>query len=139
MSPADAARAQLEGVVFPFWLSRGIDHRHGGFFTCFDNRGTTLMSTQKFTWSQGRFVWVLARAARLAERGLLDLDPEQLLSPARRGAQFLLDNAVRPDGTCAYLLDETGQPSTGPERSVYADCFVAMGLAELSRQTREPD
>ncbi|MFI6900776.1 AGE family epimerase/isomerase [Nonomuraea sp. NPDC050394] len=134
MGPEHAARRQLEDVIFPFWLANGIDEVNGGYYTCFDNRGRTRLSTDKYTWSQGRFVWLLARAARLAERGLLTLDAQELLAHAERGARFLVDHAVRPGGTCAYLLDETGTEKPS-ERSVYADCFVAMGLSELSRQT----
>ncbi|MEV4892852.1 AGE family epimerase/isomerase [Nonomuraea sp. NPDC055795] len=134
MGPEHAARRQLEDVIFPFWLANGIDEVNGGYYTCFDNRGRTRLSTDKYTWSQGRFVWLLARAARLAERGLLALDPAELLSHAERGARFLVDHAVRPGGTCAYLLEETGTEKPS-ERSIYADCFVAMGLSELSRQT----
>lgn len=136
MHPGRAARDQLEQVIFPFWLARGLDHEHGGFFTCFDNRGRTLLSTNKFTWSQGRFVWLLARAARLADRGLLDLDADRLRALALRGAEFLAEHALRGDGTCFYLVDRQGAPvPDADERSLYADCFAAMGLYELTRVT----
>lgn len=134
----DEARAQLDGVVFPFWLDRGIDHSSGGFFTCFDNRGQELRSTDKFTWSQGRFVWVLSRAAQLARDGLLSLDHDQLITWAERGARFLVDHAVQEDGRCHFVLERDGTPTEGPSgetQSVYADCFVVMGLAELARTT----
>ncbi|WP_336211849.1 AGE family epimerase/isomerase [Nonomuraea sp. LPB2021202275-12-8] len=149
--PERIARRQLEDVILPFWLENGIDTEHGGFFTCFDNRGRRRLSTNKFTWSQGRFVWLLARAARLADRGLLSLDrlgfdPGTLVRHAERGASFLLEHAVRPDGQCAYVLDERGGTALdekgGPlpaERSIFADAFVAMGLAELTRYTGSPD
>src|SRR5690625_6947065 len=65
--PSDP-REHLEQVILPFWLEHGIDPEAGGFFTCFDNRGAQRVSTDKFTWSQGRFVWLLARAARLAQQ-----------------------------------------------------------------------
>ncbi|WP_207782143.1 AGE family epimerase/isomerase [Phytoactinopolyspora limicola] len=136
------ARAQLEGVVLPFWLQHGVDHTAGGFLTCFDNRGRTLVSTDKFTWSQGRFVWLLARAARLAAAGRLELDAAELTRYAVRGAEFLLDHAIRPDGRCHFVLDRKGSPTAGPsgeDHSVYADCFVVMGLAELARRTGTPD
>lgn len=118
---------------------------YGGFHTCFDNRGRTLVSTDKYTWSQGRFVWLLARAARLAERGLLDLGPlaadaGALIAHARRGAEFLVAHAVRDDGTCHFVTTTQGTPTTGPTgetSSVYADCFVVMGLAELAATTGE--
>ncbi|WP_433435551.1 AGE family epimerase/isomerase [Nonomuraea sp. CA-141351] len=138
--PEQIARRQLEDVILPFWLANGIDTEHGGFFTCFDNRGRRRLSTNKFTWSQGRFVWLLARAARLADRGLLSrrFDPATLVRHAERGASFLLDHAVLPDGRCAYVLDEEGGPLPA-ERSIFADAFVAMGLAELTRYTGSPD
>ncbi|HEY3685916.1 MAG TPA: AGE family epimerase/isomerase [Streptosporangiaceae bacterium] len=138
MDPGPTARRHLEELVFPFWLRHGVDETYGGFFTCFDNRGRERVSTDKFTWSQGRFVWLLARAARLAARGLLDLDAAALIRHAERGARFLTDHAIRPDGTCAFLLDRNGAPKGPDDRSVYADCFAAMGLAELARYTGDP-
>src|SRR5690606_5157340 len=129
------ARQQLERVILPFWLERGIDEVHGGFHTCFDNRGRERTGTDKFTWSQGRFVWLLAHAAELAAAGGLSASADGLLDHARRGAEFLAEHAVRPDDTCWYATTREGAPLTAgqPERSVYADCFAVLGLAELAR------
>ena len=134
------ARSHLESVVLPFWIDRGIDERVGGFFTCFDNRGRQMVSTDKFTWSQGRFVWALARAADLARRGLLSIDAEQSIQWAERGAEFMLEHAVLADHTTRFVVGrEGGAPEVEgqPERSVYADWFVVMGLAELARVSGE--
>lgn len=136
------AREHLERVVFPFWLQHGIDTEYGGFHTCFDNRGRTRVSDDKFTWSQGRFVWLLARAASLVERGLLTLDgadADQLVEWARAGAEFLRAHALRGDGTTAFALSRDGESAAAdqPDRSVYADLFAAMGFAELARQSGE--
>ncbi|WP_309127337.1 AGE family epimerase/isomerase [Microbacterium sp.] len=132
------ARHQLEQVVLPFWVSQGIDEDHGGFHTCFDNRGSRRVTDDKYTWSQGRFVWLLARAAEFSTRGLLDVrgvDSARMLGWAERGAAFLRDNALLTDGTCAFALSRDGakQVADQPARSVYADLFAAMGLAELAR------
>lgn len=135
------ARDELERTVLPFWLSRGIDDEHGGFHTCFDNRGRERVSDDKFTWSQGRFVWTLARAAAQMRDGRLGevagVGAEQLEEWAERGARFLADHALRDDGTCAFALvrDGSAEAPGQPARSVYADLFVAMGLAEVARQT----
>src|SRR5699024_3418186 len=118
------ARRHLESVVLPFWIDRGIDERIGGFFTCFDNRGRHMVSTDKFTWSQGRFVWTLARATDLARRGLLSIDAEQSIQWAERGAEFLLEHAVLADHTTRFVVGRDGGVPEGegqPERSVYAD------------------
>lgn len=139
-TPWDDARDQLEGTVLPFWLEHGIDEELGGFFTCFDNRGRTRVSTDKFTWSQGRFVWLLARAAGLARRGLIRAEEDTLLAIAARGARFLLDHAVLPNGTTRFVVGrDGGRPENRgqPAHSVYADWFVIMGLAELAHQTGE--
>ncbi|MFE7331315.1 AGE family epimerase/isomerase [Streptomyces sp. NPDC057565] len=136
-----SARRQLERVVLPYWLERAPDHERGGFHTCYDNRGRRLVSTDKFTWSQGRLVWLLARAARLARAGLLNLDAGLLEDLAVRGARFLTEHVIRPDGTCHFVVDSSGAPKTGPDgetQSVYADCFVVMGLAELAGTTASP-
>lgn len=141
MTFATRARAELEQVILPFWYEHGIDHEHGGFHTCFDNRGRTRTAETKFTWSQGRFVWMLAHAASLADRGLLTADPAQLTSWAERGGQFLTEHALRPDGTTRYAVQRDGTPiedGDTPDRSVYADLFVVMGLAELAARTRRP-
>lgn len=138
-APADP-REHLEQVVLPFWLEHGIDEEVGGFFTCFDNRGRERVSTDKFTWSQGRFVWLLARAARLAEQGLLTVDAQRLLDAARGGAEFLARHAVREDSTTHFVVGRRGgAPETlgQPARSVYADWFTVMGLAELASVTGE--
>lgn len=128
----------LREVVLPFWLTEAIDHEHGGFFTCFDNRGRTLVSTDKYTWSQGRFVWLLARTADLVRRGVLDLDTgaDDLLSAATSGADFVLAHALLPGGGCAFSLTREGIQREG-HTSVFADCFVVLGLAELVRVTRD--
>jgi N-acylglucosamine 2-epimerase len=118
----------------PFWLERGLDERYGGFHTCFDNRGRERTSTDKFTWSQGRFVWLLAHLADLSRRGLVAFDADALLAAAERGARFLLDHAVLTDGTCHFRMHRDGSAvAEPPARSVYADLFAVMGLAELAR------
>lgn len=133
-------REHLEQIVLPFWLEHGIDEEVGGFFTCFDNRGRERVSMDKFTWSQGRFVWLLSRAARLAERGLLTADAESLLGAARAGAEFLAEHAIRVDSTTHFVVGRRGgepQSLGQPARSVYADWFTVMGLAELANATGE--
>lgn len=140
MSFSQQARQHLERVVLPFWLDNGIDDRFGGFFTAFDNRGRSRLSTDKFTWSQGRFVWLLARAARLARAGQIEADPDELLSFATAGAEFLITHAVLADGTTRFVVGRDGgrpESSGQPDRSIYADWFVVMGLYELARETSE--
>jgi len=41
-------RQHLETAILPFWLAHSIDDEYGGFFTCFDNSGDRLVSTDKY-------------------------------------------------------------------------------------------
>jgi N-acylglucosamine 2-epimerase len=121
----------LHETILPFWLDRAVDRTHGGFYTCFDNAGQRLVSTDKFVWSNGRMVWILSKLAELYPQ------KPQYAALAKDGVRFLLDHAFLPDGKCAFLLSESGQlkeltPGSGHDLSFYVDCFVAMGLAKYA-------
>ena len=49
---------QLAGVA-DFWLKNGMDHEHGGIYTCLDRTGK-IYSTDKSVWMQGRCGWTYA-------------------------------------------------------------------------------
>jgi len=134
---ASQARAALAESILPFWW-RAVDPVRGGVFNCFNNAGTTLVSRDKFTWSQGRFAWLWSRLGELVARGQLPGDAARYLAQAARTVDFLQAHAFLPDGRCAFLLSEAGElkeaiPGGGPAPSIYADCFVVMGLAECAR------
>lgn len=77
----------LRREMLPFWLPRCLDREHGGFFTCFDNGGKTLVSHDKYTWSQGRFVWIWAK---LADMDIFTPQERQgFLGLAKNGVDFL--------------------------------------------------
>lgn len=131
------AQAALADSILPFWW-RTIDPVRGGVFNCFNNAGTTLVSRDKFTWSPGRFAWLWSRLSELVAKQRLPGDPARYLAQAARTVEFLQAHAFLPDGRCAFLLSEDGVlkeaiPGGGPAPSIYADCFVVMGLAEYAR------
>ncbi|HEY9290590.1 MAG TPA: AGE family epimerase/isomerase [Microlunatus sp.] len=131
----------LEQAILPWW-ERGVDEQAGGVFTCFDNSGS-LLSKEKYTWSQGRWAWMSAELAGEAEAGRLDLDAERWAERARRTARFLVDHAVLDDHSTAYRIDETGRPMPNPPSgriatSVFADLFVVLGLAGAIRYAGDP-
>ena len=129
--------------ILPFWTRNAVDSRYGGYYTGFANSGGELLHTHKFTWSQGRFVWVWA--------GLSGLIPGRTesgryLKLARSGAEFLMENALLPNGNCSFVLSREGDPIALDNRgnrqeptpdlrydtSTYADCFVVYGLSEYA-------
>jgi N-acylglucosamine 2-epimerase len=134
-------RAELAGSIVPFW-QRTLDRERGGVLNCWDNAGARRVSTDKFTWSQGRFAWLWSRLAELSRQGWLPGTPEDFLGQAGRTVRFLERHAFLPDGRCAFLLAEDGRlkealPGQGPAPSIYADCFVVMGFAEHARVSGE--
>lgn len=130
-------RHELQEVVLPFWLERSIDHDHGGLLTCFDNSGRELISTDKYSWAQGRSIWVLAAAAEMSRAGDLDFDGDMLIGHAIDAARFTTEHMIRNDASCVFLTSREGLPIEPGGESIYADCFVAMGLFRLAEATAE--
>lgn len=140
---APRVAAELGDSIIPFWW-RTLDRQNGGVFNCWNNTGTQLVRRDKFTWSQGRFAWLAARLAGVARRGLVRGDANDFLAQSEHTVAFLRAHAFLPDGRCAFLLGERGElleitPGAGPAPSIYADCFVTMGLAECARAAARPD
>lgn len=135
--------------ILPFWSEQAIDRDNGGYFTCFANRGRRLLHRHKFTWSQGRFVWVWSRLAAQFRGRLPASETDRFLEYAELGAEFLMRHALLPNGNCSFILSDRGEPilldadgkarSAGPgetyDTSLYADCFVIYGLSEYARVT----
>ena len=133
-------RQHLERTILPFWLSRAPDRTYGGVFTCFSNDGSQLLSDDKFVWSQGRYLWLLARTARLARQGLVTVDEADITQLADDSYTFLAKHAFLENGNCVYLLTKTGEhkeflAGQGHDISFFADCFVLLGFAEYARLT----
>lgn len=131
---------EVSGSLLPFW-ERAVDRQNGGVFTCWNNAGTRLLRRDKYTWSQGRFVWLWSRLAEAVARGVIAGDGTAFLEEAEQAARFLHDHALLASGECAFLLSAGGQPrepgvGRGLATSIYADCFVALGFAELGRVSR---
>jgi N-acylglucosamine 2-epimerase len=127
---------QLFNQVLPFWMANGIDKQYGGYFTCFNNTGEKRLSTDKYVWSQGRFIWIFATLAELRKSSdYLDL--------AKAGVDFLGAHCFLDDGSCAFLLNREGtlkepEPGKGYSYSIYADCFVVLGFAKYAALSEEP-
>lgn len=128
--------------LLPFW-KRAVDSK-GGIFTCFNNAGTKLLSHDKYTWSQGRFIWIWSRIAHLCDQGIIEDSSDRYLLEAERAIDFLLNHAILANGNCAFILSEEGAPKEsipgeGFDTSFYADCFVILGMAEFARVTRRTE
>ncbi len=129
---------ELVNNILPFWLERCEDQEHGGYFNCFTNDGTRLVSRDKYTWSQGRFVWLFSRLAMM-ERPFTGKQRARFLELAKSGRDFLVAHSFL-DGEprrCVFLMDEAGNPKYVDgfrqlDMSIYADGFVLAGLCRYA-------
>ena len=129
---------------WPYWRQHD-DERYGGVLNCISNDGRTRISEDKFSWSQGRYLWILAELLDLVEADLLtDIDPIDLRACLDRCRQFILDTCIGPDDKVYYLLDRSGKPRpdirTGRlDASIFSDSFIIIGLANAMRVTGVTD
>jgi N-acylglucosamine 2-epimerase len=135
-------KQHLEQVIMPFWLTRAADRKHGGVFTCFSNDGTTMLSRDKFVWSQGRWLWLLARTLKMARAGHVNADIKDIYALGEQTYTFLHDHAFLENGNAVYLLTETGDKKffadfDDHDISFFVDCFVVLGFAEWASATAD--
>lgn len=133
-------RRELTENLLSFWMPRCLDEAHGGYLNCFSNDGSKLVSTDKYTWSQGRFLWMFSRLSMLESDLFDDRQRREFLAYAKNGRDFLLKHVLLApeDYRCVFLMDAAGDPKTvgdheGYDLSISADCFVAMGFAAYAR------
>ncbi len=114
----------LDNVV-PFWFRHGIDWQHGGVLSCLRDDGS-LVSGDKFIWSQARSLWTFSALYNRVERR-----PE-FLQAANNSLRFLLNYGRDSQGRWVYHTDRKGQILDGAI-SIYSDCFVVYGFSEYCR------
>ena len=119
----------LEGIV-PFWAKHGLDEEHGGVLSCMTESGERI-STDKYIWSQARWVWTCA-----ALYNRIEPRPE-FLRWARATIEFLLRHGRDEQGRWVYRTTREGEIVEGAT-SIYADCFVVYGLSEYCRADPDP-
>lgn len=126
----------LKNVLLPFWL-KSVDWEDGGYFNCYDNTGAVLVSEDKYTWSQGRFVWMYAKLATSDSGIFSDAERRHFLKLAGHGASFLRKHCLLENGHCTFVMDKKGRPKVNQpgdpyDSSIFADCFVIAGLAHYA-------
>ena len=118
----------LDNVV-PFWLNHGIDWKYGGVLSCIRDDGSVI-SGDKFLWSQARSVWTFAALYNRVEKRL------EFLAAAENSIRFLLEHGRDQQGRWIYHADQQGREIEGPT-SIYTDCFVIYGFSEYYRAVRD--
>lgn len=124
-------RDLLLNNVVPFWQRYGIDWQEGGVLTCIGDDGS-LLSTDKFIWSQARSVWTFsALYNRVDQCG-------EFLRVADNSVRFLMSHGRDSAGRWVYHTDRAGNVLEGAT-SIYSDCFVVYGLSEYFRSCQDQE
>ena len=139
-------KKELCGNLLSFWMPRCLDEKYGGYLNCFCNDGSRLVSTDKYTWSQGRFLWMFSKLAT-ASTDLFDEEARaEFLQYAKSGRDFLLEHVLIAPGDlrCVFLMHADGTPKRVGDfeeldMSIFADCFVVMGFAAYAVATGDAE
>ncbi len=117
--------------TLPFWTSRCVDAKNGGYLTYLDREGN-VMSTDKNGWVHGRMTWLFARIYNEYKR-----EP-QWLELAETGYNFLKDHIIDPDGRGWFQVTEKGTP-VRRRRYLFVETFAVIAFAEYYRATGEKE
>ena len=141
-------KKELTENLLSLWMSRCLDKENGGYFNCFTNDGSRLVSADKYTWSEGRFLWIFSRLASIESDMFDSEERERFLKYAKSGKDFLLRHVLvdpaEDEPRCVFLTDAKGNPKRvrnheGYDLSISADCFVLMGFAAYARAASDKE
>lgn len=126
--------SKIQDDFMPYW-SNFADRDYGGILNCINNYGNKKLSNNKFTWSQGRYLWILGKVYDLTQKGTLSkIDMDDIKNQMDKTYEFISKYSIY-NGRCCYLLDQFGNKivdaKTGRyDASIFADCFALIGMAQ---------
>ena len=119
----DWMQGELRACV-DFWLKHGMDHEHGGVYTCLDREGN-IYSTDKSVWMQGRCGWTFSYLCHVY--GVR----QEWLDAAKSCIDFLEEHCINPDaaGRMYFTVTAEGKPLR-QRRYCFSEGFYALANAE---------
>jgi len=132
-------KEEITENFWPFW-EKAFDHEYGGVFTCFSNDGSKLVSTDKYTWSQGRFLWLCSELYEMAVNNDLEIDTDQLKHFAFQTYGFLRKYTILPNFNILYAVSKEGKMiEEQKDISVFADAFFILGVNKYAHKFKDRD
>jgi len=124
-------RNELEGNIIPFWKSKVLDEKNGGFIGEMTSDGTVLADADKGLILNARNLWSYACCCR-------HLNDATLKPLADRAYQYIEDHFLDKDyGGAYWMLDAKGTP-IDTSKKCYGQAFLIYGWVEYFRITRKP-
>lgn len=120
---------ELCDEVIPFWETYSIDHEHGGYYSCIDNKNNRY-DTDKFMWLQCRQIWMFATMY-----DEIDQNPKWL-DVAQKGVDFVLKYGHDGTYNWYFSVDEKGNPLVEPY-NIFSYTFACLCLAKMFKITKK--
>jgi mannobiose 2-epimerase len=123
-------KEELVSNILPFWMTKMIDSKNGGFLGRIDGYGRVQEDADKGCVLNARILWTFSSAYRILK------NPEYLKT-AKRSKDYLLDHFFDNEyGGVYWLLDHNGRMKDG-KKQIYAQAFAIYGLSEYYRITND--
>lgn len=116
----------LVDEIIPYWLKYAVDES-GAINNCLNEDGS-LISKERYIWSQGRALWTFSALYNRIEK------KKEYLDVATGLFNYLLTTGRDKDGKWLYRFDEYGNV-LDRDISLYVDGFVLVGMTEYYKAT----
>ena len=121
---------ELESNILPFWMTKMIDSKNGGFYGRIDGSGVVHHDADKGCVLNARILWTFSSAYRI-------LKNPGYLKTAERSKDYLFDHFFdKKYGGVYWLIDHKGKMKDG-KKQIYAQAFAIYGLTEYYRITND--
>jgi len=124
----DEAGEELISNILPFWMTRMIDNKNGGFFGRIDGGNNIIPDAPKGAILNARILWSFSAA--YAELGKIDY-----LETANRAKNYILDHFFdNANGGTWWMLTSEGNP-LDTKKQIYSQAFFIYALSEYVMAT----
>jgi len=119
----------LTNELLPFWVTRMIDNKHGGYITHFNKDGNDSGEDEKSLIAQTRSVYTLSSAHRAG------YGDGKLAALAKHGVDFLIDKMWDKEcGGFYWMMDRIGDVKID-QKIIYGHSFAIYSLSEYTLAT----
>jgi cellobiose epimerase len=114
--------------ILPYWTTRMVDNRNGGFYGRIDGNNKVYPEAEKGGILNARILWTYSSAYRVT-------GDTSYLRLAKRAKDYIISHFLDKEYGGAYLsLKADGIPSN-TRKQVYTNAFFIYALSEYSRAT----
>jgi mannose/cellobiose epimerase-like protein (N-acyl-D-glucosamine 2-epimerase family) len=126
------AENHLVNELLPFWTTRMMDYKNGGYITHFDKEGLDTGEDEKSLIAQSRSVFTLSSAHRAG------YGEGKFASMAEHGIRFMIDKMWdKKFGGFFWMMDRSGDVSID-KKIIYGHSFAIYCLSEYTLATGDP-